>query len=321
MHLGTGLVCGTKIKDMIDAGFEFIIFLADWHSWINNKLGGDMASIRIAGEYFKEGFTAVGIPPDRVKYVWASEIVRDSTYWEKLVKIALNTSVNRMKRSLTIAGRGKTSDEMKTALLFYPCMQAADIFQMELDVACSGIDQRKVHMLAREVAGDLNVKKPVCVHTPLLMGLEPPAEAPGGVYDEDQGFNLRISAKMSKSKVEKCIFIHDTAAEVEKKISDAYCPPKDANANPIIDIVEYIIFPTRGTFHLKRPAKFGGDLAFSTASELKEAYSKGLIHPLDLKKSTAEMLNEILEEARRHFQTNQRARELLRKVRELEITR
>ncbi len=45
MHIGTGLVCGTKIKDMIQAGFHFIIFLADWHSMINNKFGGDMEKI------------------------------------------------------------------------------------------------------------------------------------------------------------------------------------------------------------------------------------------------------------------------------------
>ncbi|HKM75180.1 MAG TPA: tyrosine--tRNA ligase, partial [Candidatus Bathyarchaeia archaeon] len=35
MHIGMGLVCGKKIKDMIQAGFDFTIFLADWHSWIN----------------------------------------------------------------------------------------------------------------------------------------------------------------------------------------------------------------------------------------------------------------------------------------------
>jgi len=54
MHIGMGLVCGNKIRDMVDAGFHFIIFLADWHSWINNKLGGKMENIRICGEYFKD---------------------------------------------------------------------------------------------------------------------------------------------------------------------------------------------------------------------------------------------------------------------------
>ena len=33
MHIGMGLLCGKKIMEMVDAGFDFTIFLADWHSW------------------------------------------------------------------------------------------------------------------------------------------------------------------------------------------------------------------------------------------------------------------------------------------------
>ncbi|WP_455367742.1 tyrosine--tRNA ligase [[Eubacterium] cellulosolvens] len=318
--MGTGLVCGTKIKDMVEAGFEFTIFLADWHSWINNKLEGDMDNIKMAGEYFKEGFTSVGVPPNKVRYVWASEIVKDSTYWEKVIKIALTSSVSRMKRSLTIAGRSMGSDEMKTALLFYPCMQATDIFQMNLDIACSGIDQRKVHMLAREVADDLKMKKPVCIHTPLLLGLEPPGET-NDAYDEIKNYSLRIGAKMSKSRNENCIYIHDPPEDIKKKIGRAYCPPKDADANPIIDIIEYVIFPIKKEFKLQRADKFGGDMDYTAVSELKRAYSKGLIHPLDLKKSTVENLNPILEGTRRYFINSSKARELLEKVKKLEVTR
>ena len=63
MHLGMGLLCGRKIKDMVEAGFDFTIFLADWHSVINNKLGGDIQKIKICGEYFKECFTSIGLKP------------------------------------------------------------------------------------------------------------------------------------------------------------------------------------------------------------------------------------------------------------------
>ena len=46
IHLGTGLVCMGKVKDFVDAGVDCTIFLADWHSWINDKLGGDRDTIR-----------------------------------------------------------------------------------------------------------------------------------------------------------------------------------------------------------------------------------------------------------------------------------
>ena len=44
------------------------MFLADWHSWVNDKLGGDRDTIRrVGGGYFTEGlkatFQAVGGDP------------------------------------------------------------------------------------------------------------------------------------------------------------------------------------------------------------------------------------------------------------------
>jgi len=113
MHIGFGLVCGSKIKDMIKAGFKFVIFLADWHSWINNKLGGNMENIRICGEYFKQGFTALGIKPSSVQYLWASDIAKDIEYWEKVVKIAKNVSLQRTWRALPIMGREMSLTTLK----------------------------------------------------------------------------------------------------------------------------------------------------------------------------------------------------------------
>src|SRR6266705_6848308 len=163
MHIGQGLVCGEKIKDMVDAGFEFTLFLADWHSMINNKYGGDMAKIRITGEYFKHCFTALGLTEDKVQYVWASELASKPNYWERVIRIAKTTTAQRAMRALPIMGRDMKTQDVETASLFYPCMQAADIFEMNLDVACAGIDQRKAHVLAREAGEKLRWEKPVAV--------------------------------------------------------------------------------------------------------------------------------------------------------------
>src|SRR5512132_1483904 len=59
IHLGTGLVCMGKIKDFVEADVECTVFLADWHSWINDKLGGDRDTIRrMSLDYFAEGLKA-----------------------------------------------------------------------------------------------------------------------------------------------------------------------------------------------------------------------------------------------------------------------
>ena len=55
--------------------------------------------------------------------------------------------------------------------IFYPAMQAADIFEMDIDLAIGGMDQRKAHMYMREVADHWGWTKATCIHTPIISGL------------------------------------------------------------------------------------------------------------------------------------------------------
>ena len=70
VHLGTGLMTALKINDFLQAGVKPMIFLADYHAWINNKLGGDLERIqKIAKGYFKHAFISLGLEEDKVKYL------------------------------------------------------------------------------------------------------------------------------------------------------------------------------------------------------------------------------------------------------------
>jgi tyrosyl-tRNA synthetase len=315
MHIGLGLVCGSKIKDMIEAGFHFTIFLADWHSWINNKLGSIMENIRLCGEYFKECFTAIGIK--KVEYLWATDLAKNISYWEKVVKISKSASVQRIWRALPIMGREMNISDIETAWLFYPCMQAADIFHMELDVACAGIEQRKAHMLARDSAEKLNWQKPSCVHTPLLIGLSGPTDS-NRHLDEDSVVNRQIESKMSKSIPGTAIFVHDSPEDIKTKLKNAFCPPKQSSNNPVLEMARLAVLTNAKELAITRPAKYGGSETFSSYVELKKVYKQGKIHPLDLKNSVAQSLIEILEPVREHFK---RKPELLEKMKEIEVTR
>ena len=317
MHIGMGLVCASKIKDMVKAGFEFIVFLADWHSWINNKLGGDMEKIRVCGEYLKQCFTALGVTPDSVQYLWASDITKDREYWEKVIRIAKGASLQRTWRALPIMGREMSMTDIETAWVYYPCMQAADIFHMNLDVACAGMDQRKAHMLARDVAEKLGWKKPACVHTHLLMGLQGP-ETVEKKFDENADLNIQISSKMSKSIPKSCIFVHDTPSEIKTKIKEAYCPPKQVEGNPVLELTKYVVFAERESLEIPRPDKYGGPESFESYEKTEKAYIKGKLHPLDLKNGVAEALVEILNPVRQHFRKHP---QLLEKMMEIEVTR
>jgi len=317
MHIGMGLVCTSKIKDMTKAGFDFIVFLADWHSWINNKLGGDMEKIHTCGEYIKQCFTALGVTPASVQYLWASDIAKDIEYWEKVVRIAKGASLQRTWRALPIMGREMSMTDVETAWVYYPCMQSADIFHMGLDLACAGIDQRKAHMLARDVAEKLGWQKPSCVHTHLLMGLQGP-ETVEKEFDENADLNIQISSKMSKSIPMSCIFVHDSADDIKTKIREAYCPPKQVKGNPVLELTRYVVFTERESIEIPRPAKYGGPENFESYEEIEKGYVKGKIHPLDLKNGVTEVLIEILKPVREHFN---RHPQLLEKMLEIEVTR
>ena len=40
VHLGTGLMSALVMKDLTDLGVKCTVWLADWHTWINDKLDG-----------------------------------------------------------------------------------------------------------------------------------------------------------------------------------------------------------------------------------------------------------------------------------------
>src|SRR5881409_3008744 len=315
MHIGQGLVCGDKIRDLVNAGFDFTIFLADWHSMINNKYGGDMAKIRTTGDYFKHCFTALGLKEDKVHYIWASELAGQPEYWERVLRVGRATTAQRVMRALPILGREINSQKAEAAAMFYPCMQAADIFEMKLDVACAGIDQRKAHILAREVGEKLDWGKPVSLHTPMLVGLAGVRQTPHDSFDEDPKLNQVIAAKMSKSKPENNILIHDEPEVIAKKIQQAFCPPGVVEGNPILEYYRILVFENREPLTLKRDPKYGGDIEVSSYDQLENEYASGRIHPQDLKTNMSRILSEKLEPVREYFK---RSPEPLEEVRRLE---
>ena len=217
---------------------------------------------------------------------------------------------------MPIMGRSADAEDVEAAWVLYPALQTSDIFQMKLDAACSGMDQRKVHMLAREIAPKLGYKPPICLHSPLLPGLQDTTIQ--GAFDEDEGINRAISQKMSKSVARGAIWVNDDPDEIVQKYKEAYCPPKQVEGNPLLDHVRMVVFPHKGKLEVTRPAKFGGDITFTSFEELAKSYSDGKLHPMDLKNATAEVMIELLEPVRDYFK---RKPMNLEKMKSLQVTR
>lgn len=166
-HVGW-MVWAKKLDDLVRAGIEMRVLAATWHAWVNDKLGGDLNLIRDAARYVWHVLKALGLPMDKIGWVYAEDLVSDPNYWALVIKVAKNTSLARMKRALTIMGRKADEAELDSSKLIYPAMQVSDIVYMDLDVALGGLDQRKAHMLQRDVAPKINAKKVIAIHTPLL---------------------------------------------------------------------------------------------------------------------------------------------------------
>jgi len=285
MHLGSLILTGFKINDFIKAGVKCTVFLADWHTYLNNKLGGDWDKIRMVSKYYADAFKMFCPGVEIVEGSQLYESKKD--YWLNLVKFAKNMSLERTMRSLTIMGRSTEKDKIDLGQLFYPPMQAVDIHTMDLDIVHAGMDQRKIHMLVREIFPKMKWKVPVAVHHHILAGLGEPEPA----SDVDSDF---VSSKMSKSKSASGIFVHDTDEEINSKFKKAWCPEGIVEKNPVLEISRYIIFHKFNEVVVERPDKFGGNVTYTSYQDLEGDFVQKKLHPSDLKATVSKYVTEII---------------------------
>ncbi|MBA3749938.1 MAG: tyrosine--tRNA ligase [Nitrosopumilus sp.] len=302
LHLGSLILTGFKINDFIKAGIQTNVFLADWHTYINNKLNNDWILISEISRYYEKAFKFFC---PGVNIIFGSTLYDEKDdYWKNFVLFSKQITLSRIFRSLTIMGRTE-KDTLDFSQLLYPSMQSVDIKALDLDIVHAGTDQRKIHMLVREVFPNLNWKTPVSVHHHLLPGLSEPATSTTSISDtsnnEKKIDDSKILSKMSKSNPSGSILIHDTEKEIIHKINKAYCPLGVSTENPILEIVKHIIFHQYDELIVERPPKYGGNISYYSYDELQKDYEQNKIHPKDLKLTTSRYLNEIVSPVRSYL--------------------
>jgi len=272
LHLGSLISTGFKINDFVKAGVNCTVFLADWHTLINDKLEGNWDTISQVSKYYHDAFKIVC--PD-VNIVLGSELYKEKKeYWSELVRFTKHMSLARTMRTLTIMGRSEDERKIDLAKLLYPPMQAVDIHSLDVDIAHAGMDQRKIHMLVREIFPKMKWKVPVAVHHKLLPGLSKPADS------QDM-----MLGKMSKSDPNSGVFIHNTDDEIKSKIKKAWCEEGNIQSNPLLEISKNIIFHEFDEMNVERPEKFGGNVSYESYSDLESDFAGKKLHPGDLKQT------------------------------------
>ncbi|WP_380674391.1 tyrosine--tRNA ligase [Salinigranum sp. GCM10025319] len=278
LHIGH-MLTANKLIDLQEAGFEIVILLADVHAYLNDK--GTFEEIRHTAERMKQQFVAYGLDESKTEFVLGSEYQLDEDYVLDLHALELETTVARAQRAMAEIQRG---EHAKVSQMVYPLMQALDIEYLDLDLAVGGLDQRKVHMLAREELPSVGYDARPALHTPIL------ADLTTGV------------GKMSSSEG-VTISMEDSTDELVEKVNSAFCPPTDdpdptddgqERENPVLQIFQYHVFPRFERVVVERPEKYGGDLSYAEYADLAADLESGELHPADAKGALAAYLDELV---------------------------
>jgi len=275
MHLGH-FVTITKLIDFAKAGFKVKILLADIHAFLNRK--GSEKDIKKEVDNWKK--TIKAIKDLKAEVVLGSSFQFKPDYQMDVMRLSQGSTIHRGLRSMQEIARDV--ENATISQLLYPLMQVVDIKYLGADVAQGGLEQRKVHMIGKDMMKILQHPF-IAVHTPLITSLKGPGE------------------KMSKSVQGSGIAVTDSYEEIKKTIRGAHCPMKSAEDNPILQIAKLIIFPRIKAFEVKRPAKFGGNLKIKNYGALEKVYVSGKLHPLDLKNSVTEYLEQIIAPIRKNW--------------------
>ncbi|WP_408957656.1 tyrosine--tRNA ligase [Natrinema sp. 74] len=278
LHLGH-LLTANKLIDLQEAGMEVVVLLADVHAYLNGK--GTFEEIRDIAEQMKAQFLAYGLDEDNAEFVYGSEFQLDEEYVLDLHALEVGTTMNRAQRAMAEIQGDETA---KVSHLVYPLMQTLDIEYLDLDLAVGGLDQRKVHMLAREKLPDLDYEVRPALHTPIVADLT----SGEGKMSSSEGITISME---------------DSTEDVEEKVNSAYCPPTrdpepddDGNEreNPVLELFEYHVFPRFEEVVVERPEKYGGDLTYEEFESLAEDLESGDLHPADAKGTLASYLDELI---------------------------
>ena len=278
LHIGH-MLTATKLIDPQEVGFEVTVLLADVHAYLNGK--GSFEEIREIADRMKAQLLAYGLDEERTEFVLGSEFQFDREYVLDLHALELETTLSRAERSMAEI---KSGDSVTVSQAVYPLMQALDIVYLDVDLAVGGMEQRKVHMLARDTLPKIGEDAPTCLHTPLIADL-------------DTGVG-----KMSASEGVS-ISMEDSPDDIDRKVNGAFCPPTwdpDPNdqgherENPVLQIFEYHVFPRFEAVVVERPDEYGGDLEYDDYESLAADLESGELHPADAKGALATYLDDLI---------------------------
>ncbi|CED83085.1 tyrosine trna ligase [Phaffia rhodozyma] len=298
-----------KIADFLLAGVNVKILLADIHAFLDSqKAPLDLVGHRV--DYYRRllyaVFNAIGVPTDKLEFVVGSSYQLKSDYTMDVYRLSSMATDHDAKRAG--AEVVKQSATAPLSSLLYPGLQALDEQYLDVDFQFGGADQRKIFIYAEEFLPKLGYAKRSHLMNPIVPGL-----VKGG--------------KMSSSDPKSKIDFLDSAADVKKKINNAFCEEGNIEENGLLAFFKAVAIPIsqlksrvsdgksnpfvgegapEGTvISIFRDEKFGGDLHYSSFKEMETSFAEKKLHPKDLKKGMTDTVNNLLQPIRDAFESDE----------------
>ncbi|RAO73087.1 uncharacterized protein BHQ10_009099 [Talaromyces amestolkiae] len=277
-----------KIAQLLAAGCEVVILLADVHAFLDSmKAPLELVENRV--KYYEKVIRAileaVGVSTEKLEFVLGSSYQRSSEYVMDVYRLAALTSEHDAKKAG--AEIVKQSANAPLSGLLYPILQVLDEEYLKVDAELGGLDQRKLFVAATEWLPKLGYRKRAHLVTPMVAGLN------GG--------------KMSSSIEDSKIDLLDSPEAVAKKIRKSEAIPKVVENNGIIAMIEYVLLPAAalaGKKEFRVERRDEEPLIYTDIQQIKDDYTKDILTPQLLKPAAAEALIRLMEPINKAYEAS-----------------
>lgn len=277
-----------KIAQLLHAGCEVTILLADIHGFLDN-LKAPLELVEHRCNYYQWTIRAmlesVGVDTSLLKFVKGSSYQKSPDYIMDVYRLCSVTSEHDAKKAGAEVVKQSTNAPLSG--LLYPILQILDEEHLGVDVQFGGVDQRKLFTAAKEWLPKLGYKQRAHIMNPMIPGLH------GG--------------KMSSSEEDSKIDLLDSPETITKKIRKAEAAPKVVEGNGILAFIEYVLLPAAElktgsrTFTVDRSRDSLEPLVYSDIKAMHADYQNDVLTPQLLKPAVSQAIVDLTAHIRDSF--------------------
>ena len=283
LHLGHYVGSIKKRLEMQDKEFKkMYVMIADSQALTDNFSNPE--KIRDSIKEIILDYLACGINPEKVTIFIQSMIPELTEYTFYFLNLV---TLSRLERNPTVKSELAQKDFNNTipvGFLCYPVSQAADITLFKANLVPVGVDQLPMLEQTNEIVRKFN-----SLYGKTLV------ECEGVLPDNENSFRLPAidgKSKMSKS-LGNCIYLSDDSKTVYEKVMKMYTDPNHINISDPGKIEGNVVFTYLEVF--AKDEDFKKYLPeFKNLEELKQAYQKGGVGDVKIKKFLYNILEELL---------------------------